>query len=112
LFFSTQLFFLSTQFSFVQHPLLFSFVFSFEDFLKLRRKLLGLEFVVLGGKQRSIAQMGKGKSGATFCEVLIAILLPPLGVFLKYDCGVRPVPFIAVDQKLNPAHQIWEYVHL
>jgi hypothetical protein len=56
--------------------------------------------------------MGKGKSGATFCEILIAILLPPLGVFLKYACGVRPVPFIAVDQKLNTAHQIWEYVHI
>jgi hypothetical protein len=22
------------------------------------------------------------------------------------------VPFITVDQKLNPAHQIWEYVHI
>ncbi|CAM6037398.1 unnamed protein product [Sphagnum compactum] len=33
--------------------------------------------------------MGKGSSGATFCEVLIAILLPPLGVFLKYACGLE-----------------------
>ncbi|CAK9199920.1 unnamed protein product [Sphagnum jensenii] len=33
--------------------------------------------------------MGKGSSGATFCEVLIAILLPPLGVFLKYGCGLE-----------------------
>lgn len=27
-------------------------------------------------------------AAATFCEILIAILLPPLGVFLKYSCGV------------------------
>ncbi|KAH9546416.1 hypothetical protein CY35_12G094100 [Sphagnum magellanicum] len=33
--------------------------------------------------------MGKGRSGATFCEVLIAILLPPLGVFFKYGCGLE-----------------------
>ena len=36
----------------------------------------------------SAAKMGKGGVAATFCEVLIAILLPPLGVFLKYACGV------------------------
>lgn len=26
--------------------------------------------------------------GPTFCEVLLAIILPPLGVFLKYGCAV------------------------
>lgn len=40
--------------------------------------------------------MGKGSSGATFCEVLIAILLPPLGVFLKYACGVRSIFFLCL----------------
>ncbi|XP_024365985.1 hydrophobic protein RCI2A [Physcomitrium patens] len=33
--------------------------------------------------------MGKGGSTATFCEVLLAILLPPLGVFLRYACGLE-----------------------
>jgi uncharacterized membrane protein YqaE (UPF0057 family) len=27
-------------------------------------------------------------AAATFCEILIAILLPPLGVFLRYSCAV------------------------
>ncbi|KAG2552726.1 low temperature-induced protein lt101.2-like [Panicum virgatum] len=26
---------------------------------------------------------------ATFVEVLLAILLPPVGVFLRYGCGVE-----------------------
>ncbi|KAL6336385.1 hypothetical protein AAG906_014557 [Vitis piasezkii] len=26
---------------------------------------------------------------ATFLEVLLAILLPPVGVFLRYGCGVE-----------------------
>ncbi|XP_074268892.1 low temperature-induced protein lt101.2-like [Silene latifolia] len=26
---------------------------------------------------------------ATFIEVILAILLPPLGVFLRYSCGVE-----------------------
>jgi len=26
---------------------------------------------------------------ATFIDILLAILLPPLGVFLKYECHVR-----------------------
>ncbi|CAM6018460.1 hypothetical protein BDL97_11G020100 [Sphagnum fallax] len=30
--------------------------------------------------------MGKGGVLATCCDILIAILLPPLGVFLKYGC--------------------------
>ncbi|XP_042416795.1 low temperature-induced protein lt101.2-like [Zingiber officinale] len=26
---------------------------------------------------------------ATFVEVILALLLPPLGVFLRYGCGVQ-----------------------
>ncbi|KAB2630343.1 hydrophobic protein RCI2B-like [Pyrus ussuriensis x Pyrus communis] len=26
---------------------------------------------------------------ATFIDIIIAILLPPLGVFLKYECGAE-----------------------
>lgn len=32
--------------------------------------------------------MGKGGVAATLCEILLAIFLPPLGVFFKYNCGV------------------------
>ncbi|CAK9256743.1 unnamed protein product, partial [Sphagnum jensenii] len=30
--------------------------------------------------------MGKGGGLGTCCDILIAILLPPLGVFFKYGC--------------------------
>ncbi|KAH9549374.1 hypothetical protein CY35_10G015900 [Sphagnum magellanicum] len=30
--------------------------------------------------------MGKGGGLATCCDILIAIFLPPLGVFFKYGC--------------------------
>ncbi|XP_024379554.1 salt stress-induced hydrophobic peptide ESI3 [Physcomitrium patens] len=33
--------------------------------------------------------MGKGGVAATLCEILLAIFLPPLGVFFKYNCGVE-----------------------
>ncbi|XP_058191731.1 hydrophobic protein RCI2B-like [Rhododendron vialii] len=28
-------------------------------------------------------------SGATFLEIILAIILPPLGVFLRYECKVE-----------------------
>ncbi|KAK9124351.1 hypothetical protein Scep_004780 [Stephania cephalantha] len=28
-------------------------------------------------------------ASATFLEVLLAILIPPVGVFLRYDCGIE-----------------------
>ncbi len=39
--------------------------------------------------------MGKGEANGrtdapTFCEIFLAIILPPIGVFLKYGCSVRP----------------------
>jgi uncharacterized membrane protein YqaE (UPF0057 family) len=39
--------------------------------------------------------MGKGEAtgrtdAPTFCEIFLAIILPPIGVFLKYGCSVRP----------------------
>jgi len=33
--------------------------------------------------------MGKGGLAATCCELLLAILLPPLGVFFKYGCAME-----------------------
>lgn len=47
------------------------------------------------GRTSDSASMGKGGVAATFCEILIAILLPPLGVFLKYACGVSTWMFLA-----------------
>lgn len=51
--------------------------------------------------------MGKGKAGATVVEIIIAILLPPLGVFLRYACGVRifllEVLFVSCLHVLDPA---------
>jgi uncharacterized membrane protein YqaE (UPF0057 family) len=40
-------------------------------------------------------EMGKGEANGrtdapTFCEIFLAIILPPIGVFLKYGCSVRP----------------------
>jgi hypothetical protein len=32
--------------------------------------------------------VSKTMATATFVEVLLAIFLPPVGVFLRYDCGV------------------------
>jgi hypothetical protein len=40
-----------------------------------------------------LCNMGKGGVLATCCDILIAILLPPLGVFLKYGCMVRTLSF-------------------
>ncbi|KAH0933886.1 hypothetical protein HID58_011003 [Brassica napus] len=31
----------------------------------------------------------KNMGTATFIDILLAILLPPLGVFLRYGCGVE-----------------------
>ncbi|OAP02098.1 RCI2A [Arabidopsis thaliana] len=33
-------------------------------------------------------------STATFVDIIIAILLPPLGVFLRFGCGVFIFPLI------------------
>ena len=33
-------------------------------------------------------RLGRAMGTATFLEVLLAILLPPVGVFLRYGCGV------------------------
>ncbi|CAK9199823.1 unnamed protein product [Sphagnum troendelagicum] len=38
--------------------------------------------------------MGKGEANGrtdapTFCEIFLAIILPPIGVFLKYGCSVE-----------------------
>jgi hypothetical protein len=45
---------------------------------------------------RGVERRGVGKTvsktmaSATFVEVLLAIFLPPVGVFLRYGCGVSP----------------------
>jgi hypothetical protein len=39
--------------------------------------------------------MGKGGGLGTCCDILIAILLPPLGVFFKYGCRVSNLQILA-----------------
>ncbi len=44
------------------------------------------------GKQEKMARWDSDDDfsprGPTFCEILLAIILPPIGVFLKYGCAV------------------------
>jgi hypothetical protein len=47
-----------------------------------------------------LCNMGKGGVLATCCDILIAILLPPLGVFLKYGCMVRTQSFFVLVSQL------------
>jgi len=47
-----------------------------------------------------LCNMGKGGVLATCCDILIAILLPPLGVFLKYGCMVRTQSFFILVSQL------------
>jgi uncharacterized membrane protein YqaE (UPF0057 family) len=45
------------------------------------------------GKQEKMARWDSDDDfsprGPTFCEILLAIILPPIGVFLKYGCAVE-----------------------
>jgi uncharacterized membrane protein YqaE (UPF0057 family) len=85
--------------------LLFCFVVSF-------RENLSSDFC-----PRTFAKMTDGPKGTyTFIDVLLAIILPPLGVFFKYGCEVCTyvcmyvcLVVIVVFLLLHHHHQLWNF---
>jgi uncharacterized membrane protein YqaE (UPF0057 family) len=59
---------------------------------------------------RTFAKMTDGTKGTyTFIDVLLAILLPPLGVFFKYGCEVCTYVCLVVVVFLLLHHHLWNF---
>lgn len=95
-------------------PTSFLFRFFFRRLCKAPAKTVGLGICGFGREIEIHRTNGEGKIRCYFLRGSDRHSLAASRRVLQVRVRGKTssVPFIAVDQKLNPAHQIWEYVHI